>query len=193
MADEETDHLLSKPEKVQVVSRLLKQVPPGEFKEAFSDLRTLVNDDTLMCEEAASLCAVHNKDHFTPVQSEECEVLLTRHNELEENHFIDPQKKISFKYDHLRRMPSDFQAHPEEDEKGEVWRRALQEALNAYVCSHYPEGLCKTLPCLNHQPGGCTSLGDPLLSGFLVLTSASWRDVPKKGLGCFTSKQGAVM
>ncbi|KAF7237594.1 F-actin-capping protein subunit alpha-1 [Varanus komodoensis] len=136
------DHLLSKPEKVQVVSRLLKQVPPGEFKEAFSDLRTLVNDDTLMCEEAASLCAVHNKDHFTPVQSEECEVLLTRHNELEENHFIDPQKKISFKYDHLRRMPSDFQAHPEEDEKGEVWRRALQEALNAYVCSHYPEGLC---------------------------------------------------
>ncbi|XP_063001401.1 F-actin-capping protein subunit alpha-1-like [Elgaria multicarinata webbii] len=136
------DHILAKPEKVQVVSQLLKQAPPGEFNEAFSDLRMLVDDDAMMCEEAASLCAVHNKDHFTPVKAEECEVLLTRHNELEENRFLDPQNQVSFKYDHLRRMPSDFQAHPEEDKKGEVWRRALQEALKAYVSNHYPEGLC---------------------------------------------------
>nr|XP_034987595.1 F-actin-capping protein subunit alpha-1-like [Zootoca vivipara] len=139
---ESGDHTLAKPEKAQVVSRLLKQAPPGEFNEAFSDLRMLVDDDTMMCEEVASLCAVHNKDNFIPVKSKKCEVLLTRHNELEENRFLDPQNRVSFKYDHLTRVPSNFQDQPEEDEKGEVWRRALQEALKVYVGNHYPEGLC---------------------------------------------------
>ncbi|XP_061451827.1 F-actin-capping protein subunit alpha-1-like [Rhineura floridana] len=136
------DHTLHKPEKAQAVSRLLKQAPPGEFNEAFSDLRMLMDDDTMMSEEVASLCAVHNKDHFTPVKTKECEVLLTRHNELEENRFLDPQNRVSFKYDHLRRVPSNFQDHPEEDKKGELWRRALHEALKAYVSNHYPKGLC---------------------------------------------------
>ncbi|XP_042329954.1 F-actin-capping protein subunit alpha-2-like [Sceloporus undulatus] len=135
------DNPLAKLEKAQVVSRLLKQAPPGEFNEVFSDLRMLVGDDAMMSEEAENLCAVHNKDHFTPVKTEKCEVLLTRHNELEENRFLDPQSQVSFKYDHLKRIPSDFQTHHEET-TGEVWRRALYDALKAYVCNHYPEGLC---------------------------------------------------
>ncbi|KAM3827945.1 F-actin-capping protein subunit alpha-1-like [Vipera latastei] len=136
------EHPQIKTEKAQVVSRLLKQIPPGEFNEAFSDLRMLVVDDHMMCEEAPTLCAVYNKDYFTPVRTKKCEVLLTRHNELEENYFLDPQNQISFKYDHLRRIPSDFQTHPEEDKKGELWRRALHEALKVYVDNHYPDGLC---------------------------------------------------
>nr|XP_060611908.1 F-actin-capping protein subunit alpha-2-like [Anolis sagrei ordinatus] len=144
MAHEQTsgDHLVAKLEKAQLVSRLVKQAPPGEFKEVFSDLRMLVDDDAMMCEEAENLCAIHDKDHFTPVQTERCNVLLTRHNELEENRFLDPQNRVSFKYDHLRRMPSDFQAHHEEDKKGEAWRREFHEALKVYVDKHYPEGLC---------------------------------------------------
>nr|XP_056722085.1 F-actin-capping protein subunit alpha-1-like [Euleptes europaea] len=129
-------------ERVQVVGRLLKQTPPGEFHEVFSDLRALVKDDGLMCDEASGFCAILDKDHFTPVKTEGCEVLLTRHNELEENRFLDPQSQFSFKYDHLRRKPSDFQAHPEEDEKGEQWRREIHESLKAYVNNHYPKGLC---------------------------------------------------
>ncbi|XP_003226623.3 F-actin-capping protein subunit alpha-2-like isoform X2 [Anolis carolinensis] len=144
MSQEQTlgDHLVAKLEKAQLVSRLVKQAPPGEFNEVFSDLRMLVDDDGMMCEEAENLCAMHNKDHFTPVQTEGCNVLLTRHNELEENRFLDPQNRVSFKYDHLRRTLSDFQAHHEEDKKGEAWRRTFHEALKAYVGNHYPEGLC---------------------------------------------------
>ncbi|XP_075753129.1 membrane protein FAM174B isoform X1 [Pelodiscus sinensis] len=133
---------LTKHEKMMIVSSLLKQAPPEEFCEAFSDLRLLVSDDSLMCQEAASLCALYNKLHFAPVRSKECEVLLTRHNELEENHFFDPQRQVSFKFDHVRQEPSEFQAHPQEDEMGEAWRRALYEGLKVYVSSHYPGGLC---------------------------------------------------
>ncbi|XP_060116353.1 F-actin-capping protein subunit alpha-1-like [Heteronotia binoei] len=133
---------LKRQETVQTVSRLLKQAPPGEFDKAFSDLRVLVEDDNLMGEEASGFCAVHNKDHFAPVKAESCEVLLTRHNELEESRFLDPQSQVSFKYDHLKRQLTDFQAHPEEDEKGEQWRRELHVSLKAYVDDHYPEGLC---------------------------------------------------
>lgn len=121
---------------------LLKQAPPEEFCEAFSDLRRLVGDDSLMCQEVASLCALHNKLHFTPVRRKECEVLLTRHNELEEKHFLDPERQVSFRFDHVRREASEFQAHLQEDEKGEAWRKALYEGLKAYVSSHYPGGLC---------------------------------------------------
>lgn len=136
-------HPLDRQEKAQVVRRLLKQSPPGEFQETFNDLRMLVNDDTLMYEEAAGLCATHDKDHFTRVKTGACcEVLLTRHNELEENRFLDPQNQVSFKYDHLSRMPSDFRPHPEENEKGELWRRAFHDALAVYTSNHYPEGLC---------------------------------------------------
>ncbi|XP_065268794.1 F-actin-capping protein subunit alpha-2-like [Emys orbicularis] len=133
---------LTRQEKVKIVSSLLKQAPPEEFCEAFSDLRLLVGDDSLMCQEAASLCALHNKLYFTPVRRKECEVLLTRHNELEEEHFLDSQRQVSFKFDHLRKEASEFQAHPQEDEKGEAWRRALYEGLKAYVSSHYPGGIC---------------------------------------------------
>ncbi|XP_054858265.1 F-actin-capping protein subunit alpha-1-like [Eublepharis macularius] len=133
---------LARQETVQVVSRLLKQAPPGEFNEAFSDLRLLVDNDSMMSEEVPSFYAIHNKDHFIPVKTEGCEVLLTRHNELEENRFLDPQNQVSFKYDHLERKPTDFQAHPEEDMKGEQWRRELHEALKAYVGNHYSKGLC---------------------------------------------------
>ncbi|KAJ7311373.1 hypothetical protein JRQ81_006992 [Phrynocephalus forsythii] len=136
------DHICDKPERLRAISHLLKQAPPGEFKEVFSDLRVLVADDAMMCEEAANLCAIHNKDHFTPVKTERCEVLLTRHNELEDNCFLDPQNQVSFKYDHLREVLSDFQDHPEDDKKGELWRRALHEGLKAYVSSHYPQGFC---------------------------------------------------
>uniref|UniRef100_A0ABM5EY67 F-actin-capping protein subunit alpha n=1 Tax=Pogona vitticeps TaxID=103695 RepID=A0ABM5EY67_9SAUR len=136
------DHILAMPDKVQAIARLVKQAPPGEFSEVFNDLRALVADDAMMCEEAANLCAIHNKDHFTPVKTEKCEVLLTRHNELEENCFLDPQNRVSFKYDHLKKVLSDFQDRPEEDKKGELWRRALHEALKAYISNHYPQGLC---------------------------------------------------
>uniref|UniRef100_A0A8C8R8Y1 F-actin-capping protein subunit alpha n=1 Tax=Pelusios castaneus TaxID=367368 RepID=A0A8C8R8Y1_9SAUR len=138
----QTDLELTRQEKVKIVSHLLKQAPPEEFHEAFSDLRLLVDDDSLMCQEAASLCALHNKLHFTPVRRKACEVLLTRHNELEEKHFLDPQRQVSFKFDHVKREASEFEAHLQEDEKGESWRRTLHEGLKAYVSSHYPEGLC---------------------------------------------------
>ncbi|XP_048337609.1 F-actin-capping protein subunit alpha-2-like [Sphaerodactylus townsendi] len=133
---------LDRLEKVQVVSRLLKQAPPGEFSEAFSDLRALVKDDGMMYEEAPGFCAIHTKDHFTPMEAEDFKVLLTRHNELEENRFLDPEGQVSFKYDHLKREPTDFQAHPEEDEGGELWRRELYKSLEAYVNNHYPKGTC---------------------------------------------------
>ncbi|KYO21050.1 F-actin-capping protein subunit alpha-1 [Alligator mississippiensis] len=136
------NHLLTREEKLQVMRNLLKQAPPEEFNEVFNDLRLLVGDDSLMSQEAACLWALHNKVYFTPVRQKECEVLLTRHNELEESRFLDPQKQVSFKFDHLRKQASDFQAHAQEDKKGEMWRRALYEALNVYVSSHYAEGLC---------------------------------------------------
>lgn len=124
------------------MSRLLKQIPPGEFKEAFSDLRMLVGDDVMMCKEAASLYSMYNKDHFIPIKWENGLVLLTRHNELEENRFLDPENKVSFRYDPLRMITSNFQDHPEEDEKRELWRKTLYEALKTYVSNHYPEGVC---------------------------------------------------
>ncbi|XP_062439999.1 F-actin-capping protein subunit alpha-2-like [Rhea pennata] len=133
---------LGRTEQAQAIANLLRQCPAEEFAAAFSDLRVLLADDSLLLQEAPDLCAWHNKVHFTPVRTPECQVLLTCHNALEANRFFDPQTQLSFQYDHVRGEASDFQAHAQEDGKAEMWRTALEEALGAYVSHHYPKGLC---------------------------------------------------
>ncbi|XP_067415073.1 F-actin-capping protein subunit alpha-3 [Emydura macquarii macquarii] len=133
---------LCKEEKVRVICSLLYQAPPGEFYSVFEDLRILVQDDDLMRQEAAHVCAHHNKNNFTPVRIEGTNVLVTRYNDLGGNRFFDPQNKFSFKFDHLSGISNKFQLHMVAWDEAELWRTALNSALKAYVDSHFPSGDC---------------------------------------------------
>ncbi|KAF4529028.1 hypothetical protein B566_EDAN017483 [Ephemera danica] len=136
------DQPISDQEKVRIVSDFILHSPPGEFNEVFNDVRVLLNNDTLLKEGASGAFAQYNKDQLTPVKLGNADhyVLVTEYNDLGSGRFYDPKSKQSFKYDHLRKEASEFEAW-EYDTTAEPWRAALENELNSYTANHYKHGV----------------------------------------------------
>ncbi|XP_065597200.1 LOW QUALITY PROTEIN: F-actin-capping protein subunit alpha-3 [Cyrtonyx montezumae] len=129
-------------EKVSLICRLLRQSPPGEFRQVVQDLCALLQDDELVRQEAALAGAHHNKNSFTPVLVIGNTVLLTQYIDLGGYHFFHPQDKFSFEFDHLITIISKTHLHRVMLDEGELWRVALHKGLNAYVNCHFPVENC---------------------------------------------------
>ncbi|KAI2661621.1 F-actin-capping protein subunit alpha-1 [Labeo rohita] len=125
---------LSDEEKVRIAANFVTHAPPGEFNEVF-------NVPLLSITWISSLLS-----NWTEVRSRGrdilfLQVLITEHGDLGQGRFFDPRKRVSFRFDHLRKEASDPQ--PYEGEAAlRSWRDACDEALSAYVKEHYPTGVC---------------------------------------------------
>lgn len=139
----EYDSTLSDSKKMEIVKQFLLHAPPGEFNEVLSDVRHLLNDDTLLKEQASCIFAQYRKSQLTPVHIDNSghACLITDYNELPGGRFYDPRTQRSFKYDPIREEASDYQAHSP-DPLSESWRVALEEAWTAYCKEHYFNGSC---------------------------------------------------
>lgn len=134
------DEPISDEEKVKIAINFLTHAPPGEFSEVFNDVRMLLNNDTLLKENAASAFSKYNTDQFIPavVDGVKDHVLITSHGEVDNGRFFDPRSKKSFRYDHLRNTVSDVDDSSEPE--GEQWRSAVDDSFRSYVEDHYPHG-----------------------------------------------------
>ncbi|XP_041047565.1 F-actin-capping protein subunit alpha-2-like [Carcharodon carcharias] len=128
---------------INILNSILLQAPPGEFSEVVNDMRALLNDDELICENIERITAKYNLEQFIPVAVKEHKgkVLITEHGDLGNGYFLDPMQKVSFKFDHLNKNVSDIQPY-ELDISMESWRGAIESALTSYVEKHYPDGNC---------------------------------------------------
>ncbi|XP_078066272.1 F-actin-capping protein subunit alpha-2-like [Mustelus asterias] len=128
---------------INILSSILSQAPPGEFSEVGNDMRALLNDDELICENIERITAKYNLEQFIPiaVMEDKEKVLITEHSDLGNGYFLDPVHKISFKFDHLNKNVSDIQPCAFETSL-ESWRKAVESALTSYVKKHYPCGNC---------------------------------------------------
>ncbi|ESN96180.1 hypothetical protein HELRODRAFT_107343 [Helobdella robusta] len=130
---------MKSPEKGKIASSFILHAPPGEFNEVFNDVRILVNDDSILKEEAYSAAAEYNKEQFIPCKLEgiEEQVLITEHGDLGNGRFFDPRSGKSFRYDHLKKEASDVQPHRGEKSSTEEWRRAFETVTVTYVQEQY--------------------------------------------------------
>ncbi|XP_001952345.1 F-actin-capping protein subunit alpha [Acyrthosiphon pisum] len=139
----EGEELISDQDKIKIVSDFILHSPPGEFNEVFNDVRGLVNNDALLKEGTCWAFALYNKEQTLPIKLENSEypVLITQFNDLGSSRFYDPRSKQSFKFDHLRKEPSNYE-NWEPDSETETWRSVFETEFTSYTSLHYKHGTC---------------------------------------------------
>jgi capping protein alpha len=141
---------LSVDEKATIARRFIAHAPPGEFNEVFNDVRTLVDDESLVEESISQAFADYNREQCIPtkIQNSEEECLITEANDLSDGRFYDPRTKQSFKFDHLRRQASEYEDY-QTDEEAEPWRLALEKELTGYIKERFIYGACTVVGTSN--------------------------------------------
>ncbi|KAI3382301.1 hypothetical protein SNEBB_011395 [Seison nebaliae] len=146
------EHIPTKDEKLTCATDLMKYVPSGEISNVFSNVRILLNDDTIAQEAAEKSFPTFNKNRFThcllPNEKKPC--LITTFNELSPGLFFCPRSRKKFEYNHANGTVSKLsdaelaEIIGGDDEKMnnevEEWRNALEEQFFKYVSDRFGNG-----------------------------------------------------
>ncbi|KAH7910815.1 F-actin-capping protein subunit alpha [Hygrophoropsis aurantiaca] len=134
-------------ERIQAASSFLLQSPPGEINDVLNDVRTIISDDDLLQEGVLPALREYNIAQFITVdvpgtdhQSIVSEAARIAGEEEDEERFVDPRSKTSFRFDHLTLEASDPQ-EVEPNEDTEPLRAALETSALTYLSSHYHGGV----------------------------------------------------
>ncbi|KAI7898264.1 F-actin-capping protein subunit alpha [Cokeromyces recurvatus] len=130
-------------DKVKISSGFVLCSPPGEVNDVFNDVRTLLNDDEALQDGVLQAIEQYNIEQYitvTPPDSD-YKVIISQYGKLEEDRFLDPRSKQSFKFDHMRLVAYDVEEYTGQTEL-ESLRAAVEKECLAYVGDHYPNGVC---------------------------------------------------
>jgi len=132
---------LSVEERVKIASGFLLDSPPGEVNDVFNDVRTLIDNDEALQDGINAALEEYNTDQLITVAlpDDGREVIVSKYGQIDSEHFVDPKTHQIFKFDHMRLAASDFEPHTI-DETIEPLRIATEEATEAYIADHYPNG-----------------------------------------------------
>jgi len=139
-------------ERIQVASTFLLQSPPGEINDVLNDVRVIVNDDDVLEDGLLPALRDYNLAQFILVDVPDAQHqtivsdaarIQDADEDGQEERFLDPRSKTSFRFDHLRLEASD--PRPEvSDPEAEPLRAALESASLAYLAAHYFDGVAAT-------------------------------------------------
>lgn len=137
-------------ERVQAAAKFLLQSPPGEINDVLNDVRNIISDDESLQEGVRPALIEYNLAQFMTADVPGCEHLsiiseaarlgASEGEEAEEDRFLDPRSKTSFKFDHLTLEASDPQP-VEPDTESEPLRAALENQALSYLSNHFHDGV----------------------------------------------------
>jgi len=135
---------VSKDEIVEIVTSFLLNSPPGEFMEVVTDIRGLLEDDSILNESAPNTFREYNTDQMVPVQvpGQTHEALITKDGEVKPGEYVDPRSKQVILFDHIRNEVTGSRpaAAAEIDASVESFRDAVDKAMQQYQADHYKTG-----------------------------------------------------
>jgi len=141
MADEEYEYEAASPEeKLRIASHFILKSPAGEIDQVVDDVKTLVNDDSILSESILErLARQYNTDQyvFGTISSGE-NFPVTKWGLVDGNTYYDPKTKKSYEFDHIKRTWSEDAKSSEESKTVATdMRDAVDKAFGKYVGDLY--------------------------------------------------------
>ncbi|KAI0055312.1 F-actin capping protein, alpha subunit [Artomyces pyxidatus] len=127
----------------QAISRFLLQSPPGEINDVLNDVRNIISDDESLEEIVHPALKEYNLAQFIVA-----DVPGADHNSIvsdaarvngEDDRFLDPRSKTSFRFDHISLETSEPEV-VEPDAESEPFRVALESSVLTYLAAHFHDG-----------------------------------------------------
>jgi capping protein alpha len=123
-------------------SIFLKSAPPGEFIEVFTDVRRLMNNDTLLNSIAPTSFKEYNTDQYLVAQTDDLKGIVSNLGEKGANQYLEPNTRRLFTFDHLKQQVTGATPFDDFDRDVEPWRAAVQNQIHQYIDDFYQEAGC---------------------------------------------------
>lgn len=127
---------------IEIVTGFLLNSPPGEFMEVVTDVRGLLDDESVINTSAPATFREYNTDQMLEVDSPAGhKVLITKVGEVADGEFLDPKGKQVLTFDHIRQQVTGSRAAGGEiDGDVESFRAAIEAEAEKYAKQHYQHG-----------------------------------------------------
>merc|ERR1711934_715309 len=115
--------------------------PPGEFMEVVTDIRGLLSNEALLNSSAPATFRQYNQEQMLIAQSPAGHnFLISEYGEVGDGQYVDPRGKMVVKFDHIKQQVIGQGGAAQLDSSIEPMRAAVDDAVQAYIIDHYPEG-----------------------------------------------------
>jgi len=129
--------------KLNIATYFIMNTPTGEVQDVVTDVTKLLNDSSVLNDAAlAGILRNYNLDQLLAVSdSENNQLLITPHNEVDRSHYYDPNKGRVVKFDHRKQKVLEItdKKYTVDPEHHKV-RAATQKHMDTYVDSNYKQG-----------------------------------------------------
>jgi len=128
----------------RIVNSFLLNAPPGEFHEVVTDVRGLLQNDSLLNELAPTTFKEYNTEQMLvlSIPNQTHKVLITKFGELSPEEYLDPQGKQVITFDHFKQEINGTKPAGDTEMNGELepWRAAAEKKLLEYIANYYDTG-----------------------------------------------------
>eukprot|EP00005_Dracoamoeba_jomungandri_P006766 CAMPEP_0174263312 /NCGR_PEP_ID=MMETSP0439-20130205/18129_1 /TAXON_ID=0 /ORGANISM="Stereomyxa ramosa, Strain Chinc5" /LENGTH=294 /DNA_ID=CAMNT_0015348599 /DNA_START=21 /DNA_END=905 /DNA_ORIENTATION=+ len=148
---------VSQEEIIEIVTDFLLASPPGEFMEVVTDIRGLLEDESIINESAPATFREYNTDQMLQIPSpgQKYKFLVCKEGEIAHGEYLDPRSGQIVSFDHIRQeVTGSRDAGQHIDRNAEPFRSAFDAAAQEYCSEHYQHGSCSVFGKSDGR--GCT-------------------------------------